>query len=156
MRSSIRPSRDLETQFLGLLHLHSSLPPLHNVLGLDTVDATSPTSADLRVFVELLLEGISELVQLDLVFLSYSSEGNTGCSFLVHQLSQAALALDNAIRNILLAAKRRHPSHQLDRINIVGDHNKLGSFVFDQGRHMVQTILDHDGFFSFDLLSVLL
>merc|ERR1712151_1324675 len=105
-------SHELEVHLLGLLELEGLLPPLHDVLRLDAHDASTPALLGLRIVVELCLEAFGKLVQLVLVFVPDRGQGDARCFLLVHELAQTALALDDAVWYVLLAAKRRHPDDQ--------------------------------------------
>ena len=149
-------SGELQSQLLGLLSLNGPLPALSDVLGFDAHDAATPSPSVLKVVVELGLEVVDQGVQVLLILRLHGSDGNARGRFLVDQLAQAALALDDAVRHILLAAQCRKPAHQLDRIHIMGNHHQLCHLVFHQGGHMVQAILQHLGLLGLHFLSLLL
>merc|ERR1740121_1376018 len=101
-----RPSGDLEAEFFGLLDLDGFLPALHHVLRLHPHDAASPAPPDFRVVVELRLEVVRELVEFGLVLLPDPGQRDDGRALLVHELAEAALAFDDAVGHVLLAAER--------------------------------------------------
>mmetsp|Transcript_57705 Transcript_57705/g.105427 ORF Transcript_57705/g.105427 Transcript_57705/m.105427 type:complete len:254 (-) Transcript_57705:129-890(-) len=149
-------SSNREAQFLVPLDLECLLPASCNVLRLDTHDATTPTPAVLSIVVELRLEVPSECVKLFLVLVVDACECHARRGLLVHKLSEAAFALDDAIRNFFLAAERGQPTHELNGLHIVCNDDELCNFVLDQCGDVVQTILDHLWLLGFDLLAIFL
>jgi len=145
-----------ETHLLLLLG-HACLLTSHgDVLGLDAHDATTPAAADLCIVVELGLEVGGQSLQLLLVFLAHSSEGNARDGLLVHKLTQPRLALDDAVWHILLSAECRQPANHLDGVDIVSDDDKLGRFLLDKSGDVIQAILQYDGLLALVCTSGLL
>mmetsp|Transcript_33921 Transcript_33921/g.76172 ORF Transcript_33921/g.76172 Transcript_33921/m.76172 type:complete len:286 (-) Transcript_33921:8-865(-) len=149
-------SSNLEAQLLGLLRLNGPLLACCDVLGLNAHDTSAPAPLHLGVVVELGLEVANQGGQLLLILRLHRGDGNAGASLLVNQLTQARLALDDAVWHVLLAAKRRQPAHQLDGIHIMGDHNQLGPLLLNQSRDVIEAVLQHRGLLRLDLLAVLL
>jgi len=129
---------------LLLLEVSDSLTGSHHVYVLDTHDTTSPGSAHLLVVVELELELSGELLEVDHVFLVDASEGNAGSSLLVYELTKGGLASDEAVGDILLSAESGKEAHDLDRVDIVGNDNELGSSVFNELSDVVESELEED------------
>lgn len=71
------------------------------------------------------------------------SHSNNSSSLFVDQSSQSSLSLDNGIRDSHLAAQGRQEDHDFHWVNIVGNQNKLGLLVLNQGSDVVQSVLDH-------------
>lgn len=69
----------------------------------------------------------------------------------VHDLSQASLALDDAVGHVELAAKRGQKEHDLDGVDVVRDDDQLRLLVLDELRHGVDAEAD-DGRTLADLL----
>merc|ERR1719326_1673102 len=57
---------------------------------------------------------------------------------------------------ILLPAQGREPANKFDRVNVVGDHDKLGSLVLDEGGHVVEAVLDDSWLLGLGVLAILL
>ena len=133
---------------LGELDVEESLPGSHLVLVLDAHDATTPLSAELNVLVEVSLEHVTELVQVGHVFLADGSQGDAGGSLLVDEFAEGSLAADEAVRNALSAAESGQVHNELNGVNVVGNHDKLGLAFLNQRGHVVQTELDVVGFGS--------
>mmetsp|Transcript_17537 Transcript_17537/g.49999 ORF Transcript_17537/g.49999 Transcript_17537/m.49999 type:complete len:241 (+) Transcript_17537:98-820(+) len=149
-------SRDLQPKLLGLLDLDGLLAALHDVLRLDAHDAAAPAPANLRVVVELGLEVVRQRLHLTLVLLPDGCQRHTRGGLLVAKLPKPALALDDAIWHILLAAERRQPADKLDGVDIVRNDHQLGHLVLDQGSHVVQAVFEDLRFLCLHLLAVFL
>ena len=67
-------------------------------------------------------------------------------------LPKAALALDDAIRNLLLPAQSWQPTHKLNWIDIMGNDYQLGLLFLDERGHMIQAELDNPGLLLFGIL----
>jgi len=61
---------------------------------------------------------------------------------LVHDSAAAGLALDNGVWNTHLSAKSWQEDHQLNWVDVVGDQHQRGLLVLDEGRHVIETVLD--------------
>ena len=88
------------------------------VLALQAHDTASPPAAVLRVLVEGRREVLAELLELVLVLALHRRHRNDGRRLLANQLAEAGLPLDEAIRHLLLAAERRKPDDQLQRVHL--------------------------------------
>mmetsp|Transcript_27498 Transcript_27498/g.65558 ORF Transcript_27498/g.65558 Transcript_27498/m.65558 type:complete len:219 (+) Transcript_27498:232-888(+) len=71
-------------------------------------------------------------------------QGKRGRGLLVHEGSQARLALDDAIGDVHLAAHRRQPHDELNRVDIVGDAHELSLLLLAQLGDVVDAKLDAD------------
>ena len=69
-------------------------------------------------------------------------DGDASGGLLVDKFSEAGLVLDDAVCDSHAAAQGGQPDHQLDRIDIAGNANKLRLLLLDQRRHVVQTVLE--------------
>lgn len=130
---------------LGELDLSNSLSAGHHVLVLDTHDTTTPLSAESFVVVELLSEGLAEGLEVLEVLLVHLSEGNAGSGLGVHELAEVGLAADEGERNTLLSAESGQMDHDLDGVDIVGNHDELGLVLLNEGGDVVKTELDVHG-----------
>merc|ERR1719240_1262033 len=98
-------SGNFKAELLCLRNLACLLPTLSDVLRLDAHDSSAPATSDLGIVVELGFEIRGESLQLLLVLLRDSGESHAGDCFLVDQLAEAGLALDDAVWHVLLAAE---------------------------------------------------
>jgi hypothetical protein len=109
------------------------------VLGFDSQNISTPGSSEFSVVIELSGEVLDEQVEFGLVFFTDVSQSNNGGILLIDQTSESFLVFDDAVRDLLLAAKVGHPENQFDGVNIGSDDNQLGLLVFNQGGHVVKT-----------------
>lgn len=130
---------------LGELDLAESLAGSDHVLVLDTHDTTAPLSALLLVVVVLLSELGGELVQVLHVLLVDFGQSDTGGSLQVAKLTEGSLSADEAVRNVLFAAKSGQVNHNLNGVNVVGNDHESSLAFFDKGGHVVKTELDVEG-----------
>lgn len=124
------------------------------MLVLDTHDASTPLSEEVSVVVELGLEVLLEKIQFGDVLLLDISQGDGGHGLLVDELSESSLSLDEAERDTHLSAQGGEVHDQLEGLDVVGDHDKVGFLLLDERGHVVETVLEHDGLGSL-LLGVL-
>jgi len=127
------------------LNLSNSLASSHHVLVLDAHDTTTPVSAKVDVFVESELEGLGQSLEVLEVFLVYFSKSEAHGSLHVNELSEVGLASDKAEWHSLLSAESWEEADNLNGVNVVGNHDQLGSAVLDQLGHVVETKLDVKG-----------
>jgi len=73
------------------------------------------------------------------VLVVHVSEGNSGASFSSDQLSESGLTFNDAIRNIHFSAERWKVNNDFDWVDVVGDHDKLGLFSFDEADDLVDS-----------------
>ena len=139
LRQSLRRDRSLHVSFLGELELEESLSGGHHVLVLDTHDTTSPGSSDVDVLNVVLGELVAELLNLDHVLSVDLSESNTGGGLEVNKLSEGSLSAEEAEWSSLASAESWEMDHELNWVNIVGNHNKLGLSFFDKSGDVVET-----------------
>jgi len=115
------------------------------VLVLDTHDTTTPVSALLVVVVVLLAELDGELLQvLHVLFLDFS-EGNTGSGLHVAEFAESGLTAEEAVWDVLSAAKSGQMDHALNGVNVVSDDHELGLVLFNEGSDVVETELKVHG-----------
>mmetsp|Transcript_43396 Transcript_43396/g.97732 ORF Transcript_43396/g.97732 Transcript_43396/m.97732 type:complete len:263 (-) Transcript_43396:38-826(-) len=126
------------------------------MLGLDAHDATTPLPPGLSIVIEHALEAAHELIELVLVLLPDTSDGNARGSLLVHKSTKARLAFDDAIWHILLAAQGWHPANHLHWVNIVGNDDKLGLLLFNECGDMVEAKLQNHRLLWLHLTTILL
>ncbi len=121
----------------------------HLVLGLLSIDTTSPLSLDfVNLVVVVCLDGRHEGSEIVLVFGLDIGQSDSGGSLLVNKSSETRLGLDDAIGDTHLAAEGGQPEDEFNRINIVGDDDQLGLLGFYESGDVVDTVLDHDGLLS--------
>ena len=146
--------RSSDHSLLGQLDLEDLLASSHHVLVLDAHDTTAPLSEEISVVVVLGLEGVCEAIEVDEVFVANLGESDARSSLHVDELAEVGLAADKAEGNALLSAERGQVHDDLERVDVVGNHDKLGLVLFDESGDVVETELDVDGLGS--LVSALL
>ena len=82
--------------------------------------------------------------ELAAVLRIHLGEGNNGASLHVRERSEASTALDNAERDLHLAAERREPDNKLDGVDIVRDDHQFSLLLLDKSSHMLKTRLKND------------
>lgn len=102
------------------------------------------TTDFIPLVVEVSFDSRNKGSQLSLVGILDLGDGKSRGGLLVDNSTQTSLALDNAVGHTHLAAQSRQEDNQLDRVNVVSNHNQLSLLLFDQGRDVVQTVLDDD------------
>lgn len=138
-------SRNSHVGLLGELNVDKSLTGAHHVLVLDAHDTTSPGSAELLVVVEGSVEGLAHSLKILEVFLVDIGEGDAGSGLLVDELANVGLSADEAEGDSLLSAESGEEDDHLDGVDVVGDDDKLGLVLLNEGGHMVETELEVDG-----------
>merc|ERR1719506_1823840 len=113
--------------------------------GSNSILESENTTSQLGGFGVGLLHGRDDLFEFGMVFLAGLSEADGSAVLLANQVAETGLTLDNAVRNVHLAAKGGKPHNQFDGVNIVRDDNQLGLALFDKSGNMVDTELDHLG-----------
>ena len=113
------------------------------VLGLDAHDSAADGLSELGVVVVLVAAGFHDVFKVLVVLLVHLAERDAGGGLLVDDLSEASLALDEAVGHVLLLAEGGQEHHQLDRVHVVRDHHQLGLFVLDESGDVVEAELDH-------------
>mmetsp|Transcript_32014 Transcript_32014/g.66252 ORF Transcript_32014/g.66252 Transcript_32014/m.66252 type:complete len:267 (-) Transcript_32014:30-830(-) len=115
------------------------------LLRLGTHDPAAPLPVQLlAAVVEVAAHVVHKLRHRTLVLLADTSEGKRGGGLLVHDGTEASLPLDDAIRHVHLAAERRKPHHDLNRVHIVSDDDKGRLLLLDEGRNVVDSALHKD------------
>jgi hypothetical protein len=127
----------------------------HHGLRLGATETTTPLAT---VLLELLvvvgLDGRDNGSELRLVSILDLSEGNSGSSLLVDESSETSLTLDNAVRDIHLAAESGQVEDEFNGIDIISNDNKLSLLGLDQSNDVVQTVLDDSGLLGLNLLTL--
>lgn len=137
-------ARYSHVSLLGELDFSNALASSDHVLVLDTHDTTTPVATLLLVVVELFAEGDRELLEILEVLFVNLSKGNAGSGLHVTELAKVGLSTDEAVRDILSAAKGGQVNDSLDGVNVVSDNNHLGNTLFNKGGDVVETKLDVD------------
>ena len=115
------------------------------MLVLDAHDTTAPLLEQLGVVVVLLLEGDLELLEVLEVLLAGLGQSDASGGLHVAELAEVGLAADDAVGDVLSAAKGGQVDHGLDWVDVVGDHNELGLALLDELSHVVETELEVEG-----------
>lgn len=127
-------------QLLGFFSSKSLGTLVELGLSLETHDTTTPLSD--RVAVELLLCQVLQQLKLSFVCLINASQADSSSRLHVHKSSETSLVLDNHVRNLHLTAEGGQPQNEFNGVNVIGNEHKLSLLLFNQSRHMLQTILD--------------
>jgi len=144
---------DSDHSLLGELDLHKLSASSHHVLVLDAHDTTAPLASQVSVVVELSLEQSSELLKVDEVLAADFGESDASGSLEVDKLAKVGLAADEAEGDTLLAAESGQVDDELNRVDVVGDHDHLGLVLLDQRGDVVEAELEVHGLLG--LLGVL-
>lgn len=104
---------------------------------------------------EISLCGGHEGGELLVVLASDILEGENRSSLLMDDGSEASLGFNDHVRDAHLAAKCRQEDHELDRVNIVGNHNKVRLLRFNKRNGVVQAVLDEQRLLGVLILSLL-
>ena len=102
----------------------------------------------IETLVEVGSDSVNEFGQRGLILRLDGSQSKASGGLLVNDLTETRFALDDAVGDIHLTAKSRQPDNQLDGVDVMGDDNQLSFLGFDQSCHVVETILDNNGFGS--------
>jgi len=138
--TSARSHHDL----LLALDLAELLTGSHHVLVLDAHNTTAPCASKLLVLVVLLVEGLGQRLEVLEIFLAHLSEGEAGGGLLVDELAKVGLAADEAVGDARLAAKGGEEDHHLDGVDVVGDHNELGTVLLNELGDVIEAELNVD------------
>ena len=126
---------------LSLLSGNRSSADAQLALGLQSHDAAAPLLALGVLGGEGLLKG----VQRRLVLGVHARQTHARSRLLVHQRAQSRLAFHDRVRHAHLVAQSGQPHHQLQGIHVVGNQHQLRLLLLHQLRHVVQTVLHHEG-----------
>mmetsp|Transcript_16935 Transcript_16935/g.23862 ORF Transcript_16935/g.23862 Transcript_16935/m.23862 type:complete len:246 (-) Transcript_16935:199-936(-) len=129
-------------ELLGFFNSHSLLTLIKLGLSLETHDSTTPLAHQVSIIIELFLGKILQKVELSRIFLGHTRQGNTGSSLQVDKSTKTSLILDNHKGNIHLTAQGRHPKDKFYGVDITGNQDKFSLLFFNQGGHVLQTVLD--------------
>ena len=127
---------------LGLSPGELATTDLIGLAALDPEVRLTPLAEKRHVPEELGLDGVNKLGELLLLLGLHVGDGKDGGGLLVDELAEASLALDDAEGHALLAAESGEPHNELDGVDVVGDHNKLGLALGDEVGDVVETVLD--------------
>jgi hypothetical protein len=82
-------------------------------------------------------DGLADLAEGALVSRLDVRDGEARGGLHVDERAEAGLALDNAVGHAHLAAERRQPDDNLDRVDIVGNDDQLGLLLLNQASDVV-------------------
>ena len=131
-----------DESLLGELDLDDALAGSHHVLVLDAHDTTAPNSVELGVIVVLSLESVSELLEVDEVLATDVGESDNRGGFHVDELAKVGLAADEAEGDTLLPAESGKMDDNLNRVDVVGNDDKLGLVLLNESGDVVQAELE--------------
>jgi len=114
----------------------------HHVLVLDAHNATSPGASKLIVLVVLLAECLFEGFKVFVVLLSHLSQGDARGGLHVHDFAEVGLAANKAVWNVAFTAESGEENNHFDGVNIMSDHDQLGTLLFNELSDVVKTELD--------------
>jgi hypothetical protein len=127
----------------------------HHGIRLGTAETTTPLASVFLEFVVVVgLDSGDNGRELRFVSILDLSEGNSSRSLLVDESTKTSLTLNNAVRDIHLAAESRQVQDKFDGVNIISNDDELSLLGLDQSNNVVQTILDDNGLFRFNLLAL--
>lgn len=86
---------------------------------------------EVLVLVELSQEGLSETLQLVVVFLADFGQGDARSVLEANELAEGGLALDDGERSVGGSAQFWQPANQLDWVAVGGNDDELGDSVFN-------------------------
>ena len=89
------------------------------------------------------VDGVDDLGHLGAVFWLDLGEGDAGAGLHANDLAEAALALDDAVWDLKLAAESWEPDDELEWVDIVGDDNKASLLGLNSSGNVLDT-LDED------------
>ena len=106
------------------------------------------------VVVELGSEVVYESLEVVRVAVVDIGDGDAGGLLESDELSEDALALDDAEWDILGSAEGREPADELDGVDVGGNDNELGLVVLNKGGNLVEAEFEHVWLLSLVVLSV--
>ena len=89
------------------------------------------------------VDGVDDLGHLGTVFWLDLGEGNAGAGLHANDLAETALALDDAVWDLKLAAESWEPDDELEWVDIVSDDDKASLLSLNSGGNVLDT-LDED------------
>ena len=131
-----------DESLLGELDLDDALAGSHHVLVLDAHDTTAPNSVELGVIVVLSLESVSELLEVNEVLATDVGESDSRGVLHVDELAKVGLAADEAEGDTLLPAESGKMDDNLNRVDVVGNDDKLGLVLLNESGDVVQAELE--------------
>lgn len=85
------------------------------------------------------LGGADESSELLLVLLADIGDSENGSHLVVNDSAKTGLVLDDHVGDAHLAAERGQVDNEFDRIDVVGDDDKVGLLRLDEGYDVVET-----------------
>ena len=149
--------RITEGVLLLLLHDLLVLEFLEGSLSVSELDSHGHLSVGLGesdVVVELGSEVVVEGLEVVRVAVVNIGDGDAGGLLESDELSEDALALDDAEWDILGSAEGREPADELDGVDVGGNDNELGLVVLNKGGNLVEAEFEHVWLLSLVVLSV--
>ena len=156
--SGLGGSRSCHVGLLGELDVSELLSGSHHVLVLDSHNTTSPHSAELLVVVVLILELLAHGIEVGHILLTELGNSDASGSLHVAELTKGSLSTNEAVGDTLLSAEGWEVDNHLNGVDIVGNHDELGSVLLNEGSDVVKTELEVDwlGSLASTALSLLL
>jgi len=99
-------------------------------------------------FIVVGFDGLDEFVECASITGFNICDGQARCGLPAYNTSKPGLVLDDAIGNSHLSAKGWQKEDELNRIDIIGNHNKLCLLFFNQGCDGVGTMMDNSLLFG--------
>ena len=96
-------------------------------------------------------EGSCQVVELTLILLSHVGQSHHSCVFLVNQLAESSLSLDEAVGDVHLLAESGQPDDKFDGFDVVGNGDDLGLSVFNELGDVIESEFEVVGFDFGDL-----
>ena len=92
----------------------------------------------------MFLADSSDVIEFSLVLFEVS-KSNNGSSFLVDQLSESGFVLHNSVGDVKRLAEGGEEDDCFNRVDVGGDEDQLGSFLFYEVGDVVQSVFKSDG-----------
>jgi len=109
---------------------------------LNTKLTSSPGLSDLGVLVEAIRGTGCDCLESAHITSVNIGESQCGGSLLVDDSTEARLALDDDVGDVHLSAKSGQPDNELNGLDVVSNHDKLGLLLLNQSGDVVQSVLD--------------
>lgn len=137
----LQSSRIFLSQRLRFLTFSDSFQPQPLVQFSHRFLSKKTTTASLPNFISPIViigpDSFDEFRKLLFVLGFNVSKSNRSYHFPTDELSKTSTSLDDAIRNVEFLAEGRKPDDDFDRVDVVGDNDELGFFLFDEGYDFV-------------------
>lgn len=122
------------------------------MLRLKTKVVSSPFSEQVVVIVVLGSEGLDQGLELSVVLLSDTGDGDGSGGLLADDLSESCLSSDEGEGDFVFSAELRQPEDELNGVDIVSNHDESSSLVLDQSGDVVKSELNRQGSVLLSLL----